>query len=109
MAHGRSEDVRTGTLAAATPANVTFDMDVTGRTFGAIVRNTGGANAIGTTTVAVSNDNSNFVTDSSIVVPSIAAGGAASIGLVDVEFRYVRITMTSAGGSTYSIESNVTG
>lgn len=96
----------TGTLTAATPATVVVDCGNSGPvSFGAIIRNTGSTNALGTTTVAVSNDGTNAVTDSSISVPSLAAStGKASIANPNLGFRYVHITMTSASGTDYSIE-----
>lgn len=100
---GVVNDTKTGTLAAATPASVTFDVDLQCRTASFVLKNTGGANAIGTITFAVSNDNATFVTLTSVSIASIAFGAATSVDVTDFAERYAQFTMTSAAGSTYEI------
>lgn len=97
----------TGTLAAGTPASVDVAVGThpTASAFTLVIKNTGGANAIGTVAIAKSPAGNLFVTDSTITVSSIAAGASALVEIQQSAAAVVRVTMTSASGTTYAVEA----
>jgi len=96
--------VRTGTLAAATPADVDFDVSNSRRVC-LIIENTGVTNALNTTVVKVSADGTNFGTNTAAgtAIGSIAASGIALFEISDVAFKTLRLTLTSTSGTTYRV------
>jgi len=93
-----------GTLEAATPADVDFDVS-NSRSVCLIIENTGVSNALGTTVVKKSADGTNFGTDSALgtAIGSIAASGIVLVELTDVAFKTLRLTLTSTNGTTYRL------
>lgn len=94
-----------GTLAAGVATDV--DLAVRGASRVTVVlKNTGGSNAIGTVVVQKSPLGALFGTDAALgaAIGAVAAGAAALIELDGAPLETLRLTLTSAGGTTYAIE-----
>lgn len=102
---GTLANTTTGTLAAAEAG--TFDIPCDGYSRLTIVlKNTGGSNAIGTTSLLVSMDGTTFAALAPIgtAVGSLATSGTAVIALGNLTAHTVRVSLTSSSGSTYSAQ-----
>lgn len=96
-----NKDQQTATLAAGVATPLTFDTSGS-KSLTLVIENTGSSNAIGTTTVAKSPDGTIFGTDSALgtAIGSIAASGSVLVEITDVAFQKLKLTFTSASGST---------
>jgi hypothetical protein len=104
MYNGLVAETRAASLTAATATNVDFDTKG-GRSIALTIENTG-ANAIGTVEVWKSVRGTKFAQDTALTaaIGSIAAAGVSLVELTDCSFATLRLRMTSASGSTYSVE-----
>lgn len=95
----------TGTLAAATPVALTFDTATASR-LSLVIKNTGGSNAIGTVKVEKSPTGVLYGEDVNLgtAIGSLAAGASVLVELAYCSFDFLRVTLTSADGSTYSVD-----
>lgn len=99
-----NKDQQSLTLAAGVAGSLTFD--TTGsKQLTLVIENTGASNAIGTTVVAKSPDGTIFGTDTALgtAIGSIAASGSVLVELTDVAFQKLKLTFTSASGSTVRV------
>ena len=96
----------TGTLAAGVAGVVTLDLS-TARRIAVTIANTGVTNAIGTTVIsrACAETALDYATDTQIGVDigSIALSSVASFEIDGNAMRWLKVTMTSASGSTYRV------
>jgi hypothetical protein len=127
MYAGITKNAVTGTLAAGVAADV--DIPTLGASrLAIVVKNTGGSNAIGTvallksprgglfeppvflTTIAsrdaprVGMSTSAATPAATALIGSLAVGASALVELTDLMCQTVRLTLTSASGSTYAVE-----
>jgi hypothetical protein len=105
MYAGITKNAVTGTLAAGVAADV--DIPTLGASrLAIVVKNTGGSNAIGTVALLKSPRGGLFVQDAAAtaLIGSLAVGASALVELTDLMCQTVRLTLTSASGSTYAVE-----
>jgi fibronectin-binding autotransporter adhesin len=100
-----NSDTQNATLAAAEATNVDFTIKSHRRVF-LVIRNTGATNAIGTTVVSVSPNGTYFGALAAVgtAVGSIAASSSSGLIEIPVHAKTLRVTLTSADGSTAVVE-----
>jgi hypothetical protein len=98
-----NQSQQTLTLAAGVAGALTFDTSGS-KSLALVIENTG-ANAVGTTVATVSPDGTIYGTNSAIgtAIGSIAAGASALVEITDVAFQKIKLTFTSASGSTVRV------